>query len=68
MYNDLPLDAMPNSLSKEFSIAGRKNARFLENTSKPRRCHFVVACLALVAYIPLVWHSETSGLTQVYLK
>jgi hypothetical protein len=23
----------------------------------------VVACLALFAYVPLVWHSETSNLT-----
>jgi hypothetical protein len=34
-----------------------------ENTSKPRRCLYFVACLALFAYVPLVWHSEPSILT-----
>jgi hypothetical protein len=34
-----------------------------ENTSKPRRFLFFVVCLALFAYMPLVWHSKASDLT-----
>jgi hypothetical protein len=63
MYNDLPLDTMPNSLSKE--ILGYRPKEVLgcsKITIEPRRCHFVVACLALLAYMPLVWHSETINL------
>jgi hypothetical protein len=36
-----------------------------ENTSNPRRCLLFVACLALFAYVPLVWHSEPSILILI---
>jgi hypothetical protein len=36
-----------------------------ENTRKLRRCLFFVACLALFAYVPLVWHSEPSILILI---
>jgi hypothetical protein len=38
-----------------------------ENTSKPRRCLFVVACFALLAHVPLGWHSEPSILILIML-
>jgi hypothetical protein len=40
----------------------------LEIASKRRRCRFVVACLTPLAYMPLVWHSETTNVTELNLK
>jgi hypothetical protein len=39
-----------------------------ENTSKPRRCLLFVACLALFAYAPRVWHSEPRILILILCK
>jgi hypothetical protein len=36
-----------------------------ENTSKPRRCFLGAACLALFAYVPLLWHSGSSILILI---
>jgi hypothetical protein len=36
-----------------------------ENASKPWRCHFLVACLAVFAHVPLVWYSEPSILILI---
>jgi hypothetical protein len=40
----------PDKLSAEGELGS------LENKSKPRRCLFLVACLALFANMPLVLH------------
>jgi hypothetical protein len=62
MQKDL-LDAMPNSVSREtLGCRPKEVLGCSENTSKPRRYHFVVACLALFALMPLVWHSKSSNL------
>jgi hypothetical protein len=39
-----------------------------ENTSKPRRYLFFVACLAVFAYVPLIWHSEPSILILILMS
>jgi hypothetical protein len=48
----------PDRLPAEGRLDSSKNA------GKPRRCFFVVACLALIANMPLAWHSELSNLTK----
>jgi hypothetical protein len=52
------------------SAAGPSEGRLgsSENTSKPRRRLFFVACLVLFAYVLLVWHSEFSIFTLEFVS
>jgi hypothetical protein len=63
MYNDLPLDAMPNSLSRETLGCWPRECYVVQKTQASRGVVIFVACLALFEYMPLVWHSEISNLT-----
>jgi hypothetical protein len=55
----------PGKYETARSAAGRRKARKLGKQKQATALSFFVVCLAVFAYVPLVWHSEPSNSTRL---